>query len=225
MNLYTKKPQSFSSLREKPREKILAKGPLALKDWELTALLLGSGSKGKDIMELSCDLVQMLDRKNNRLTLKDLQEIKGVGSAKASLLLAAMELARRKLYPLRKTISHPSDLMPFLDQYKDRQQECFFVISLSGANEVQKIRMVSQGIINRTLVHPREVFSDLIAERAATAILAHNHPSGNLTPSREDREITQRLREAGEILGIEILDHLVFSERGYYSFMEQGEMG
>jgi len=224
MNTYKTCPQSFADLREKPREKILAKGPMALKDWELTALLLGSGSRDKNVMQLAQDLVELMDRENNQLTREKLEGLKGIGSAKASMLLASMELARRKLYPLKKAITRPEDLLPYLNQYRDRQQECFFVISLSGANEVQKIRMISQGIINRTLVHPREVFADLVQERAASAILAHNHPSGNLTPSGEDKEITRRLNEAGEILGIEVLDHLIFSERGYYSFLEQGEM-
>jgi len=225
MNLYKNHTKNFATLREKPREKLLSKGSLALKDWELTALLLGSGSKGQDVQTLALELVALMDRKSNQLTQEDLLSIKGIGEAKAALMLAAMELARRKLYPPRKAVSHPEDLLPYLEQYLDRKQECFFVISLNGANEIQKIHLISQGIINKTLVHPREVFADLIAERVSSAILAHNHPSGNLNPSSEDRNITQRLKEAGSILGIEILDHLVFSERGYYSFLEQGEMG
>lgn len=224
MSLYTQNNKPFSEIREKPRERMLIKGPAALKDWELTALLLGSGTSGRDVKELAQELVELMDRRNNRLSLEDLQTVKGIGHAKASVLLAAMELARRKLYPLRKSVTHPRDLLSYLDHYADRKQECFFVIALSGANEVQQVHLISQGIINRTLVHPREVFAELIAQRAASAILAHNHPSGNLEPSPEDREITRRLTEAGNLLGIEVLDHLIFSDRGYYSFMERGEM-
>lgn len=224
MKLYNQAPKNFSCLADKPREKILDRGPEALQDWELAALLLGTGTKKRNVMELAQDLVDRMDQKNNRLSLNDLLEISGIGQAKAGIFLAAMELARRKLYPVQRNISNPRELMPFLDQYRDRQQECFFVISLTGANEIQKIRMVSQGTINRTLVHPREVFADLIAERAASALIAHNHPSGNLYPSPEDREITKRLRKAGELLGIDVLDHIIFSQRGYFSFLEHGEM-
>ncbi|MDA3852265.1 MAG: DNA repair protein RadC [Spirochaetaceae bacterium] len=216
---------SFSELYEKPREKITRQGPGALKDWELTALLLGSGGKDRDVKTLSFELVSLMDSKNNCLQMADLLNIKGIGQARASLFLAAMELARRKLYPNRKKINHPKDLMMHLDQYADRKQECFFTLSLSGANEIQRIRLVSQGIVNRTLVHPREVFADLVSDRASSVILAHNHPSGNLIPSPEDREVTTRLKQSGELLGIEVLDHIIFSDRGYYSFLEGGEMG
>jgi DNA repair protein RadC len=106
----------------------------------------------------------------------------------------------------------------------DRQQEYFFSIPLNGAHEVINIKTVSKGILNRTIIHPREVFAEAITHRAASIIIAHNHPSGNLEPSKEDKEITYRLQKAGILLGIELLDHIVFSRKGYYSFLEEGEI-
>jgi len=121
-------------------------------------------------------------------------------------------------------ISTPADVLPLIQNYADRKQEHFICVSINGANEVIKSRVVSVGLVNKTQVHPREVFADPITDRASGIIVAHNHPSGSLTPSMEDKEITEQLKSAGETLGIRLLDHIIFNHKGYYSFLESGEL-
>lgn len=124
-----------------------------------------------------------------------------------------------------KRLSSPSDVVPLLRRYKNLQQEAFIVITLNGAHEVISIRMVSVGTLDRTIVHPREVFCDTITDRAAAVIVAHNHPSGNTDPSHEDRELTRRLKDAGSLLGIPVLDHIIIAKgSSYYSFLETGTL-
>ena len=121
-------------------------------------------------------------------------------------------------------IQSPADTYLALKKYRNKQKEHFLVLTLKGAHEVIAVRLVSIGLVNRTIVHPREVFWWAIKDNACVIILAHNHPSGNVDPSPEDREITKRLQQAGEILGIEVLDHLIIAKSGYYSFLEHGLM-
>jgi DNA repair protein RadC len=113
-------------------------------------------------------------------------------------------------------------VLPLIRHYADRRQEHFLCVSLNGANEIIATRVVSVGLVNKTQVHPREVFADPITDRASAVIVAHNHPSGSLEPSKEDIDITGQLRSAGEILGIRLLDHVIFNSKGYYSFLEKG---
>ena len=122
------------------------------------------------------------------------------------------------------TISTPSDAYTALTRYHRKQKEHFLVLTLNGAHEIQAIRIVSMGIVNRSIVHPREIFYEAIKDLSAAIIVAHNHPSGNFEPSTDDHEVTRRLKEAGDILGIPVLDHLVFSSRGYYSYLEHDAM-
>jgi DNA repair protein RadC len=154
--------------------------------------------------------------------LDKLQEIEGVGPAKASLIAAALEFARRRIRPEGLKISFPPDVLPLIRHYGDRKQEHFICISLNGANEVVAHRVVSVGLVNKTQVHPREVFADPITDRASAIIVAHNHPSGELKPSKEDTEITKQMKAAGETLGIKLLDHIIFNQKEYYSFLEKG---
>jgi DNA repair protein RadC len=121
-------------------------------------------------------------------------------------------------------VTNPEDVYQALHRYHRKRKENFLVLTLNGAHEIASIRIVSIGIVNRSLVHPREVFIEAIKDHAAAIILGHNHPSGNYQPSLEDRDVTYRLKQAGEIIGIEVLDHIVFSWKGYYSFLEQGEI-
>lgn len=120
-------------------------------------------------------------------------------------------------------ISSPSDVYPLLTKYHRKKQEHFLVLTLDGSHNVIRINIATIGILNRAIVHPREIFITAIKDNSASIIIAHNHPSGNLEPSREDREITKRLCKAGEILGIEVLDHVIISKKGYYSFLEDNE--
>ena len=118
----------------------------------------------------------------------------------------------------------PADVLPFVARYRKRSSEVFLVLALNGASEVIRVRVVSRGLVNRTLVHPREVYRGAIRDNAVSIVAAHNHPSGSLEPSGEDREVTRRLAAAGATVGIRLLDHVIVSNRGYYSFLEQGEL-
>jgi DNA repair protein RadC len=208
---------------ERPREKLQMKGAEALSDVELVAILLGSGTKGHDVMKVAGRILKVLDGNPKQLSLEDLQKIEGVGLAKATLIAAALEFARRRIRPEGLKISTPADVLPLIQHFADRKQEHFVCVSINGANEVIKSRVVSVGLVNKTQVHPREVFADPITDRASAIIVAHNHPSGGLTPSREDIDITKQLKAAGETLGIRLLDHIIFNHKGYYSFLEHGE--
>lgn len=130
---------------------------------------------------------------------------------------------RNSQYSLK--VSSPSDVVPILKRYRKLKQEAFICISLDGAHQVVKVRMITIGILNRTIIHPRELFVGAIEDHAAAVILCHNHPSGNLEPSREDRDITYRMKDAGELLGIQVLDHIIIGKgETYYSFLESGEL-
>jgi len=209
---------------DRPRERLQTKGAEALSDLELIAILLGSGIKGHDVMTVSGRILKVLDANNGKPNLESLQKIEGVGLAKATLIVAALELARRRIRPEGLKITFPTDVLPLIVHFADRKQEHFICISINGANEVITTRVVSVGLVNKTQVHPREVFADPITDRASAIIVAHNHLAGSLTPSKEDIEATQRLKAAGETLGIRLLDHIIFNQKGYYSFLEHGEL-
>ena len=207
---------------DRPREKLLEKGARTLSDAELLAVLLGKGSARLDVLSLAGKVVPEIDKKGFRLSVKDLIGFDGIGPARAALVAASLEFARRRLRPARRKISEPADVMPLVTHWADRPQEHFLVLSLNGAHEVLRLRVISQGILDRTIVHPREVFVDPLSDRAAAIVCAHNHPSGNTDPSPEDRELTRRLKDSGELLGIPLLDHVIFTQNGYYSFLEKG---
>lgn len=208
--------------QDRPREKLQRKGPPALSDEELVAILLGFGTKGHDVMAVARRIVKLVDEQQGRPQLADLQRLEGVGPAKASLIAAALEFSRRRIRPEGVKIKTPLDVLPLVRHYADRKQEHFLCVSLNGAHEVIASRVVSVGLVNKTQVHPREVFADPITDRASAVVLAHNHPSGDLTPSREDLQLTKQLQEAGETLGIDVLDHIIFNPKGHYSFLEHG---
>jgi DNA repair protein RadC len=209
---------------KRPREKLKEKGPKALSDKELLAILLGSGTQTHDVLTLAGRILKVLDATSANPTLEQLQSIDGIGPAKATTILAALEFARRRIRPEGFKIGLPPDVLPLIQHMADRKQEHFLCISLNGAYEVIAVRTVSVGLVNKTQVHPREVFADPITDRATAIIVAHNHPTGNLTPSKDDIAITRQLKSAGETLGIRLLDHIIFSHKGYYSFMENNEL-
>ena len=209
---------------DRPREKLQQKGAEALSDLELMAILLGSGIKGHDVMTVAERILKVLDAHNEKLNIDELKKIEGVGPAKATLIAAALEFVRRRIRPEGLKISFPADVLPLIANYADRKQEHFICISINGANEVITSRVVSVGLVNKTQVHPREVFADPITDRAAAIIVAHNHPSGSLLPSKEDIEVTKQLKTAGETLGIRLIDHVIFNHKEYYSFLEKGAL-
>ena len=175
-----------------------------------------------DVMTLAGKLSRLIDEKGLDVKADDLSQFPGVGDAKATLILAAIEFARRRIKPEGAKIETPADLLPHVRHYADRKQEHFLCAAINGANEILNIRVVSIGLIDRSPVHPREVFADAIADRASAIIVAHNHPSGGLEPSSSDINITSQLKAAGAIVGIELLDHIIFNRTGYFSFLEAG---
>ncbi len=209
---------------ERPRERLLREGAARISDQELMALMLGSGTRAQGLGELSRAVMDLVDAHREFPQIEDLLAIPGLGEARAATLTAAFELARRVYVPRGHRIRVPADVLPVVQHYADRKQELFIAVSLNGAHEVLAARVISIGLVNRTLVHPREVFADAVVDRAAALLVAHNHPSGHVEPSSEDREVTRKLILAGETLGIRILDHVVFTDRSYYSFLEHGEL-
>ena len=174
------------------------------------------------MLTLAEKLIPIIDEKGSALTADDLAKLDGVGKAKAAAILAAVEFTRRRVKPEGIKIKQPADIVPHIQHYTDRKQEHFICASVNGANEVVNIRVVTIGLIDRSHVHPREVFAEPIVDRASSVILAHNHPVGNLEPSREDIETTKRLRRAGEIMGVTVLDHIVFNAKDHFSFVKNG---
>ena len=209
---------------DRPREKLAAKGPEALSDSELLAILLGSGVKGKDVFQVAHAILRKLDKDKKKIDVKALVSIEGIGFAKACQIVASFEFARRRLLKESIFIQKAEDVLPIISYIADKKQEYFLCISLNGANEVIGNRVVTVGLLNTNQVHPREVFVDAISDRAASIIVAHNHPSGILEPSREDIIVTKRLKESGKLLGIELLDHVIFTSEGYYSLKDAGIM-
>ena len=175
-------------------------------------------------MTLAGKLARVIDEKGLDIRVEDLTNFAGVGDAKATLILAAIEFSRRRIKPEGAKIETPADLLPHVQHYADRKQEHFLCASINGTNEILNIRVVSIGLVDRTPVHPREVFADALSDRASAIIVAHNHPSGGLEPSASDVEVTGQLKAAGSVVGIGLLDHIIFNRRGYFSFLEAGQL-
>ena len=202
----------------RPREKLQARGAAALSDYELLMAIIGSGSAHADVTKIARDVRKILGEKGSNLTYEDLLKIKGLGAAKATQLMASFELWRRQFeVSERPIIDSAEKAVELLGDIRSKKQEYFVCLTLDGANRLIAKRVISIGTLTASLVHPREVFAEAITDRAASIIVAHNHPSGNLEPSLADKEVTERLRQAGEILGIEILDHLILGEGGFQS--------
>src|SRR5437773_12535633 len=209
---------------DRPREKLLAKGAASLTDQELLAVLLGKGTTKVDVMTLAAKLARVIDEHGLNVKADDLKQFGAVGDAKATLILAAIEFARRRIKPEGAKIETPADLLPHVRHYADRKQEHFICATINGANEILNIRVVSIGLIDRTSVHPREVYADALADRASAVVVAHNHPAGSLEPSAADTEVTSQLKASGTVLGIALLDHIIFNRSGYFSFLESGRL-
>lgn len=210
--------------QDRPREKLLRNGAASLSDRELLAVLIGKGTRDMDVMTLASKLSKVMDRKGFGVTVEELQEFDGVGDAKAALLLAALEYARRRIKPEGVRIETSADLVPHIRHYADRKQEHLLCASVNGANELLNIRVVSIGLVDRSPAHPREVFADALMDRASAVIIAHNHPAGTLEPSPADIDITKQLKAAGTVVGISLLDHIIFNRTAYFSFMEAGRL-
>lgn len=207
----------------KPREKMLLQGPSSLSDEELLQIVLGSGIKDNPVNFLAKEVLKTLDNKNGSLKIQDLEAHRGIGLAKATNIVAALEFARRRIRPEGIKIKSPDDIIPLIQHYALKKQEHFLTISLNGAHEVLHTRCVTVGLLNSSQVHPREVFIDPIGDRAASIIIAHNHPSGNTSPSDADISVTKTLIKSGKILGIKLLDHIIITQNnGYLSMRDKG---
>jgi len=207
--------------QDKPREKLITKGVSALQDYELVAILLGTGVKGKDVFKLSREIVKLLEKEFDSLSLEKLLDIHGLGSAKASQLISAIELSRRYLIKAHRKITSAKEVYEELQGYKNKQQEYFLALYLDGANHLCETKVITIGTLNQSLVHPREVFAPALEKRCASIIVAHNHPSGILFPSHEDLEVTNRLKESATLLGIELLDHVIFTKDSFLSLRDE----
>lgn len=198
-------------------------GPRALSDEELLAVMLGTGTRGAPVRAVASRVLPLLDRDGDP-DLEALQSVAGIGPSKAYLLVAALEFARRRIRPEGITIKRATDVTPLVTHLLERRQEHVVSISLTGAHEVIKVRTVSIGLLTSCPIHPREVFVGPITDHAYSVILVHNHPSGDPTPSEEDKKVTRQLSQAATTLGIKLLDHIIIARRGYYSFQEAGLM-
>lgn len=214
---------------ERPREKMVLKGPKYLSNSELLAILLRTGNKDMSSIELANYIINMDKTEGIRglynTTIEELSQVKGIGPAKACQILAALELGKRiaKCIPKDKIkITSPDDICNFyMEELRYLKKEVFKIILLNTKNEITYDLEISIGSLNSSIVHPREVFIEAIKRSSNKIILMHNHPSGNPEPSKEDRNITQRLIEAGKILGIDVIDHIIFGDGVYFSFKEK----
>lgn len=203
-----------------PREKLKKFGVEHLTDLELLRILIGSGNKQASAEQIAKRLLALLREHGDVISYQDILTIQGMGPAKTCEIIALFELGRRYLIPAeRPVISSPDEAYKQLDYLKSKKQECFAVLTLDGANRLIDNLVVFQGTLNQSLIHPREIFAKAIEDRAASIILAHNHPSGNPEPSEEDKRVTKKLKEAGNLLGIDVLDHLIITNQGYTTIM------
>ena len=204
----------------RPREKLQARGAEALSDYELLMAIIGSGTQYADVTKLAREVQKLLKEKGSELAYEDLLSIKSLGPAKATNIMAGFELWRRQFeVSERPIIDSPEKAVEQLSDIRDKKQEYFVCLTLDGANRLIAKRIVTIGTLTASLVHPREVFAEAISDRAASIIVAHNHPSGTLTASSADSEVTQRLEEAGVLLGIKLVDHLIVSSSGHLSIL------
>lgn len=202
------------------REKVLEHGFSFLFDEELVMLILGSGTKELPVERMAEKIVEVLDDCDFEDSVKNLLRVKGVGQSKALAVAAALELGRRRNSHLRAPIKSPSDIVPFVKNYAVCEKEHFLLVTLNGGHEIIQIHVVTVGTLNRTLIHPREVFTIAMRDNAAAIIVSHNHPSGNCQPSEEDVAVTGILEKVSIIMGIELLDHVIVSRESYFSFLE-----
>ncbi len=212
------------SLENRPRERLEKQGATSLSDAELLAVILKTGNKEENVIDMSNRLLSKYGvDKLSSCSLKELQEIKGIGKAKASQILALFEFNKRHNIAKQngKPIKSAKDVFNYMGPkliHLDR--ECFMVLHLDTKNGVIKEEVVSLGTLNSSIIHPRELFKSAIKESANSIILVHNHPSGDPTPSHEDKEVTERIKDAGKLLGIDVLDHVIIGNEKYWSFNE-----
>jgi len=208
---------------ERPRERMIKYGPKKLSNAELLAIILGTGIKGTNVIELARKILFKFKVKNlSELEINDLKNISGLGQVKCCQIIASLELGKRIFTNLKSVILSPKDIWEELRDIRGSKKEYFIAFYLNINNEVIKKEIISIGTLDSSLVHPREIFEPAVKNLAAQIILVHNHPSGNCQPSDEDIKTTKQLIEAGKIMGIEIIDHIIVTEKEYLSMKEKG---
>jgi DNA repair protein RadC len=216
---------------DRPREKLLNNGPSILSNSELIAILINHGTREKSALELAQDVLRAgKDNLNDlgKLSVKELMKIKGIGEAKAVSIVAALELGRRRQAAAsreKEVITSSADVANYLQTIlKDYKHEVFAVLFLNRSNRINHFEIISEGGITGTVADPRIILKKALEEDAVSLILSHNHPSGSLKPSRADEELTHKIKEAARYFDIKVLDHIIVSDDGYYSFADEGLM-
>ena len=216
---------------DRPRERLIKYGVENLSNEELIAIILKTGSKKNSVKELAnnilCKVKDIRELKNMRIN--NLIDIEGIGKVKAIELLSAIELGRRVYesndYNEMISLVEPKYIVNYFNYlFKDEKQECFYVIYLDSKNKYIDKKMICKGILNKSLVHPRDIFKEAYLLSACSFICIHNHPSGDATPSKEDMEITRHLKEIGNLHGINLIDHIIIGNNNYYSFYEDNNL-
>ena len=215
---------------DKPREKLAQHGRQALSNAELLAILIGSGTRNNSAVDLARELLALANNDINvlaRFNIKDLCQVNGIGPAKAITLIAAIEIASRRDFKkteeviIRSSADAYNVLAPLL---QDKTYEEFWILALARNNKVIKSLQISDGGVSGTVADPKRIFKNALYQNASSIILSHNHPSGNLNPSNADLQLTAKLKEAGKQLDIAVLDHIIVSNKGYYSFADEGKI-
>ncbi|WP_426478362.1 RadC family protein [Chryseobacterium sp. CBSDS_008] len=219
----------FLAADDRPREKFLQKGKSSLSDSELLAIIMGSGNKDENAIELARKILNSVNNSWNQLSLlsvKDLMKFKGIGAIKAISIISALEIGRRRAVqeiPEKIIIGNSHDAYAVLrNQLADLRTEEFWAIFLNNSNKVIHISRLTQGGISQSIVDVRTLYKTALDHFSTGIIIAHNHPSGSLTPSREDMNITQKIKEAGNTLSIQLLDHIIVTQDSYLSFSDSG---
>ena len=214
-------------LEDRPREMLISKGAASLSDEELLAIIIGTGTRDKNVIELAREILETFSYESlTDIEVSELTKIKGIKSAKASSIVASLRfgqrIAQKTMEKKIRKISSSEDIYNYLkNELADMKNECFYAILLDTKNVIISKEVISVGILDASLVHPREAFKPAIKKSAKSIIFAHNHPSGDFSPSNDDFKTTQRLVEAGDILDIEVLDHIIIGKDGYYSFKKE----
>ena len=214
---------------DRPREKLLLKGKSALSDAELIAILIGSGTKSMSAVDVGKLILSQAGNNLNelaRFSVKDLQKIKGIGEAKAISIVSALELGRRRKeseFTEKAKVSCSNDIYQLMKpELMDLPKEEFWVLLLNRANRLIKKEQISSGGVSGTVADPKIIFKCALEQYASSIVLVHNHPSGNLKPSQNDITLTDKMKAAGKLLEIPVLDHVIFSDQGYLSFADEG---
>lgn len=217
-----KSKKDFEKIKPAVRETAMEHGLSYLFNEELVMLILGTGNSQMPVEVMAEKIVGVLDDSDSADMVENLLRLKGVGQGKALAVAAALELGKRRSSHLCAPIRSSADVVPFVQNYAVCKKEHFLLVTLNGSHEIIQIHVVSVGTLNKTLIHPREIYGTAMKEDAAAIVVCHNHPSGNCQPSEEDIKVTHTLERVGDIMGIELLDHIIVCRDSYFSFLDGG---